>query len=143
MAAPIGLANGDPKWVSNLTHMAQWESARLEAEARLVKESSKQLNCRQAYNGVIAPLNLHCLDILKAWQNLQLEETVIDNDDNDDNDDNSRNPWNMRTCSSVDDDDLKLIKGFSKEFSGCESEGRNDENSDYWDDIFNLVDCDN
>ncbi|XP_039037219.1 transcription factor MYB106-like [Hibiscus syriacus] len=41
MVAPIGSASGDPKKVSNLTHMAQWESARLEAEARLVKESSK------------------------------------------------------------------------------------------------------
>ncbi|PON67347.1 MYB transcription factor [Parasponia andersonii] len=35
----LGSVAADPKDVSNLSHMAQWESTRLEAEARLVRES--------------------------------------------------------------------------------------------------------
>ncbi|KAE8670797.1 Transcription factor MYB76 [Hibiscus syriacus] len=86
MVAPIGSASGDPKKVSNLTHMAQWESARLEAEASTV------------------------------------------------------------TGDVNDDDDPKLIEGFSNlHFNGCESDdrndGNNDENRNYWEDLFNLVDC--
>ncbi|GMJ00014.1 myb domain protein 16 [Hibiscus trionum] len=173
LAAPIGAANGDPKKVSNLTHMAQWESARLEAEARLVKESSKQhqnnqpagLQWRRRPTQRVDKLP-HCLDILKAWQRLQLEAIVIDDNSNGNDNDhvalfrsnevNDSNeglftncldmdqPWNMGACSSmIGDNDLKLIEGFSNlTFSGCESEDRNDdENKDYWDDIFNLVDC--
>ncbi|KAL4347882.1 hypothetical protein GQ457_17G017130 [Hibiscus cannabinus] len=161
MAAPIGSANGDPKKVSNLTHMAQWESARLEAEARLVKESSKQhrnnktsgLQWRRPTQLVDKP---RCLDILKAWQRLQLK-TIVINNDNGDGDDNINNnieshrsteeddnggllsksldvdqPWNMGTCSSViwDDDD-----------DDDGNDGNNDENMNYWDDVFNLVYC--
>ncbi|CAN6708601.1 unnamed protein product [Malus baccata var. baccata] len=37
--ALLSSADGHSKNVSNLSHMAQWESARLEAEARLVRES--------------------------------------------------------------------------------------------------------
>ncbi|XP_062111548.1 transcription factor MYB106-like [Humulus lupulus] len=35
----LGSGSGNPKDAANLSHMAQWESARLEAEARLVRES--------------------------------------------------------------------------------------------------------
>lgn len=81
------------KNASNLSHMAQWESARLEAEARLVRESSsKQVvppkpNPTQTQTQVIQPKNKltprpnltqlminntnsrpRCLDVLKAWQ---------------------------------------------------------------------------
>ncbi|KAK8476571.1 hypothetical protein V6N11_044676, partial [Hibiscus sabdariffa] len=168
MAAPIGSANGDHKKVSNLTHMAQWESARLEAEARLVKESSKQ---RQTNQPAGLQWRCHptrrvdelprCLDILKAWQRLQLEALVIDDNGNNNNIASVRSnevndcneglftkcldidqPWNMGTCSSmVGNDDLNLIQGFSNLlFSGCESEDRNDDdNMNYWDDIFDLV----
>ncbi|XVE91528.1 hypothetical protein REPUB_Repub01dG0017400 [Reevesia pubescens] len=70
---------------SNLSHMAQWESARLEAEARLVRES-KQANVpnpiqpknqliptssQLMINNNIAmarPGRPRCLDVLKAWQ---------------------------------------------------------------------------
>ncbi|KAM3398222.1 transcription factor [Capsicum galapagoense] len=76
----------------NLSHMAQWENARLEAEARLVRESKKQQqqiilinNNINNYNNihfgtnnlgtknVLLPLqtklpSLPCLDVLKAWQ---------------------------------------------------------------------------
>ncbi|OMP11501.1 hypothetical protein CCACVL1_00480 [Corchorus capsularis] len=58
--------------------MAQWESARLEAEARLVRESSKKtvpnpnppLNLRrnQPINNIAADNRPRCLDVLKAWQ---------------------------------------------------------------------------
>lgn len=52
------LGCSQPKEVANLSHMAQWESARLEAEARIVRESkSNSFTSRPP-----------CLDILKVWQ---------------------------------------------------------------------------
>ncbi|XP_054823058.1 transcription factor MYB106-like [Prosopis cineraria] len=72
----VGLAS------SSLSHMAQWESARLEAEARLVRESKLQLGscpsfpsspqpaARLVLNKISArPSVPPCLDVLKAWQN--------------------------------------------------------------------------
>jgi myb proto-oncogene protein len=69
---------------ANLNHMAQWESARLEAEARLVRETNKlkvqkQLQFESSkpqaarlFLNKITPLQQPslppCLDILKAWQ---------------------------------------------------------------------------
>ncbi|KAL4304596.1 hypothetical protein GQ457_10G029020 [Hibiscus cannabinus] len=61
---------------SNLSHMAQWESARLEAEARLVRDSKPVvLNpspVHQKNNNHLTPdrtrLRPRCLDVLKAWQ---------------------------------------------------------------------------
>ncbi|KAE8661340.1 Transcription factor MYB39 [Hibiscus syriacus] len=50
--ALISTADGQSKNAANLSHMAQWESARLEAEARLVRESkirSRSLQ-RQQFN---------------------------------------------------------------------------------------------
>ncbi|CAJ2665689.1 unnamed protein product [Trifolium pratense] len=58
--------NANSKTASNLSHMAQWESARLEAEARLVRESkirSHNHNHKLEFGG-----NSH----LKAW-NINLE----------------------------------------------------------------------
>ncbi|KAL4348525.1 hypothetical protein GQ457_17G015810 [Hibiscus cannabinus] len=63
---------------ANLNHMAQWERARLEAEARLVRESRQQLGLSSS-SSLPPPLNnknvafAHltkppCLDVLKAWQ---------------------------------------------------------------------------
>ncbi|KAM7487456.1 hypothetical protein LguiB_024940 [Lonicera macranthoides] len=64
---------------TNLSHMAQWESARLQAEARLVRESklfvfnsnpyqpeiSSSLPAQLPNKATTPPL---CLDVLKAWQ---------------------------------------------------------------------------
>ncbi|OIW21013.1 hypothetical protein TanjilG_27376 [Lupinus angustifolius] len=70
------------KDVANLSHMAQWESARLEAEARLVRESKLQLgSCsnntqptRLVLNKITAQPSLPpCLDVLKAWQSSWLK----------------------------------------------------------------------
>lgn len=216
MVAALGSANGDPKKVSNLTHMAQWESARLEAEARFVRESSKlRQNDQQPglqagplptqrFNKIASRLGAPlCLDILKAWQRVQLKSIVIDNINGGDNGSNNLDSptstlnyflqnakasstkiasfhsnevneglfttcqdmefeageaWNMGTCNIGDED---LIKGFSNLlFNSCESDrlvqpnidndgnnGSNDgvsedyENKNYWDDMFNLVDC--
>lgn len=81
--ASLGAADGDPKTTSNLSHMAQWESARLEAESRLVKESKARhnetttdsLSSRSRPSPSVHLLNKmatrpRCLDILKAWQNV-------------------------------------------------------------------------
>ncbi|GMJ04668.1 myb domain protein 106, NOECK [Hibiscus trionum] len=86
----LGSATGNPKDAANLSHMAQWESARLEAEARLVRESKLVSN---------PPPNLHipagsssssvmaaaatrpqCLDVLKAWQGVVTGLFTFNND---------------------------------------------------------------
>ncbi|WVZ23368.1 hypothetical protein V8G54_001912 [Vigna mungo] len=69
------------KDAANLSHMAQWESARLEAEARLVRESRLQVQSNLGPSSNTQPARLvlnkittqqpslpPCLDILKAWQ---------------------------------------------------------------------------
>ncbi|KAG2710202.1 hypothetical protein I3843_04G015200 [Carya illinoinensis] len=60
--------DGQSKSAANLSHMAQWESARLEAEARLVRESklrSHSLQHQLGNSGV--PMPPRSLDILKGW----------------------------------------------------------------------------
>ncbi|KAK6242718.1 hypothetical protein SCA6_008107 [Theobroma cacao] len=77
----LGSASGNPKDAANLSHMAQWESARLEAEARLVRESKLVSNppqnqvgsssssaAPQSNNAVAPATRPQCLDVLKAWQ---------------------------------------------------------------------------
>ncbi|XVE91529.1 hypothetical protein REPUB_Repub01dG0017500 [Reevesia pubescens] len=62
-----------------LNHMAQWERARFEAEARLVRESKKQVSSKPSLqNSVVkssckasAPsTRSQCLDVLKAWESV-------------------------------------------------------------------------
>ncbi|XWS64235.1 hypothetical protein CRYUN_Cryun06bG0168900 [Craigia yunnanensis] len=78
----LSSASGNPKDAANLSHMAQWESARLVAEARLVRESKLVSNPPQnqlagsssssvpqfIYNAVAQATRPQCLDVLKAWQ---------------------------------------------------------------------------
>ncbi|GMJ04665.1 hypothetical protein HRI_004135700 [Hibiscus trionum] len=74
------LVSCDTDWstTGTLNHMAQWESARLETEARLVKESKKTLSSskpsqQQKNNKGSAPSinnKSECLDVLKAWQSV-------------------------------------------------------------------------
>ncbi|KHG15039.1 Myb-related Myb4 [Gossypium arboreum] len=71
----LGSTTGNPKDAANLSHMAQWESARLEAEARLVRESKlvpsnpPQSNHFTAVAPSPTPATRpQCLDVLKAWQ---------------------------------------------------------------------------
>ncbi|XP_022734240.1 transcription factor MYB106-like [Durio zibethinus] len=67
--------SGPGKNASNLSHMAQWESARLEAEARLVRESKQVVPNPNAIEPKyqVTPtssqrIRPRCLDVLKAWQ---------------------------------------------------------------------------
>ena len=66
-----------------LNHMAQWEGARLEAEARLVRESKKLVSTQNNKPGFPARVlksrfkpsadpstRTQCLDVLKAWQSV-------------------------------------------------------------------------
>ncbi|KAM1682044.1 hypothetical protein ACFX2K_039508 [Malus domestica] len=78
-AAILGSANGDPKNWSNLSHIAQWESARLQAEARFVKESKLRMlesapapSLSDEHYQFAPPLVPQCLDILRAsaWESL-------------------------------------------------------------------------
>ncbi|KAF9623700.1 hypothetical protein IFM89_003845 [Coptis chinensis] len=82
----LSSVDGQTKSDSNLSHMAQWESARLEAEARLVRESRLRSNSfiqqlglsgsgtgmdqghLHLSKGTTSSTQPHCLDILKAWQ---------------------------------------------------------------------------
>ncbi|KAF5777101.1 putative transcription factor MYB family [Helianthus annuus] len=70
--------NGTQNLGSNLNHMAQWEAARLEAEARLVQKP-KIKSTQLTYVNVsppsiqktptkVPPPYLPCLDVLKVWQ---------------------------------------------------------------------------
>lgn len=77
--------DGQSKTAANLSHMAQWESARLEAEARLVRESKLRSTSFQQQllpsasdsasasalllnKTAASPASPLCLDVLKAWQ---------------------------------------------------------------------------
>ncbi|GMJ04669.1 hypothetical protein HRI_004136100 [Hibiscus trionum] len=69
--------SGSTKNGSNLSHMAQWESARLEAEARLVRNSkpitlpNPNLIHLKNNHQTLDPNRIsrpRCLDVLKAWQ---------------------------------------------------------------------------
>ncbi|XP_044492618.1 transcription factor MYB106-like [Mangifera indica] len=74
----LGSAIGQTKDAANLSHMAQWEIARLEAEARLARESKLVPNPSQEQVGSTSapltnrsrapPARPQCLDVLKAWQ---------------------------------------------------------------------------
>ncbi|KAH6830395.1 myb domain protein 16 [Perilla frutescens var. hirtella] len=55
--------DGQSKNAANLSHMAQWESARLEAEARLSSEFDSTSSQLHKAAGPARP----CLDVLKAW----------------------------------------------------------------------------
>ncbi|XP_011085743.1 myb-related protein 306-like [Sesamum indicum] len=73
--------DGQSKNAANLSHIAQWESARLEAEARLARQSklssgAGSVNSFQAQSPEFASTSspIHkpvgpgrCLDVLKAW----------------------------------------------------------------------------
>ncbi|KAI3462921.1 hypothetical protein Pfo_019584 [Paulownia fortunei] len=70
-------SDGQSKNAANLSHMAQWESARLEAEARLVRQSKLRSGSVDSFQNseLASPSSqLHkpvgpgrCLDVLKAW----------------------------------------------------------------------------
>ncbi|XP_022775895.1 transcription factor MYB106-like [Durio zibethinus] len=64
-----------------LSHMAQWERARLEAEARLVRESKKLVSTQnnkpslsarvvKSSKATASSTRSPCLDVLKAWQSV-------------------------------------------------------------------------
>ncbi|KAI3452281.1 hypothetical protein Pfo_008946 [Paulownia fortunei] len=72
-------SDGESKNAANLSHMAQWESARLEAEARLVRQSKLRSGSSSSFQTQSSEFastssQLHnpagqsrCLDVLKAW----------------------------------------------------------------------------
>ncbi|XP_008221584.1 PREDICTED: myb-related protein 306-like [Prunus mume] len=90
-----GSGSGHAKDAANISHMAQWESARLEAEARLVRESKLQVISTTNPNHLLissssdathqghvinkAPPGLPCLDVLRAWQGTWSTKPTIRN----------------------------------------------------------------
>jgi myb proto-oncogene protein len=80
-ADSFGSGSGHSKGAATLSHMAQWERARLEAEARLVRESKlsvpnppknllgSAVSAQVSNKGSATPIaRPQCLDVLKAWQ---------------------------------------------------------------------------
>ncbi|XP_075510648.1 transcription factor MYB16-like [Primulina tabacum] len=67
-------SDGQSKNAANLSHMAQWESARLEAEARLARQSKLRsatgisFQARNSCQNKNPVVTLRCLDVLKAWK---------------------------------------------------------------------------
>ncbi|KAK6925037.1 SANT/Myb domain, partial [Dillenia turbinata] len=92
-ATVLTSANGDAKAAAHLSHMAQWEKARLQAEARLVKQSRlKYPRPTKSGFSALAPDQLlnkmantisvsPCLDVLQAWHN----NIVIGSNENNNN----------------------------------------------------------
>ncbi|XP_037479957.1 transcription factor MYB16-like [Triticum dicoccoides] len=70
--APVGTA-------ASLNHMAQWESARLEAEGRLARESRMRTAASTPTSIPLHPINLPepttppCLGMLQPWQGAKLD----------------------------------------------------------------------
>ncbi|KAI3733664.1 hypothetical protein L6452_13114 [Arctium lappa] len=78
---------------SNLNHMAQWEAARLEAEARLVQKPkyypnpppylvSHSTTTQEVHKtpAMVPPPYLPCLDVLKVWQGTLWSNYSINNE---------------------------------------------------------------
>ncbi|XAR51715.1 hypothetical protein NMG60_11006428 [Bertholletia excelsa] len=76
--------NGGSKSAANLSHMAQWESARLEAEARLASQSKLRSGQIHPQLGSPAPdfsmqsAPNRCLDILNAWNSVWTKPAEAD-----------------------------------------------------------------
>ncbi|RDY09386.1 Transcription factor MYB16, partial [Mucuna pruriens] len=71
-------SEGPSKTAANLSHMAQWESARLEAEARLVRES--KLRTSHSSSSSSAPILPSSLSLDHAWNNNGGSTTMITSD---------------------------------------------------------------
>ena len=69
--------NKSAKAAASLSHMAQWESARLEAEARLDRESKIRTATPTPTALHAQPTNVSaaspCLDVLHAWQGAKID----------------------------------------------------------------------
>lgn len=75
--------DGRSKSAVNLNHMAQWESARLEAEARLVLESKLRTGGpppapTRPPTSSSSSSSTPCLDVLSAWQRVWPKSAPID-----------------------------------------------------------------
>ncbi|KAK6925039.1 SANT/Myb domain [Dillenia turbinata] len=92
-ATVLTTPNGDAKAAAHLSHMAQWEKARLQAEARLVKQSrlkcpwpsksgSSSLSPDQLLNKMANTISPSpCLDVLQAWhKNIDMGSNENNND---------------------------------------------------------------
>ncbi|KQJ98396.1 transcription factor MYB106 isoform X1 [Brachypodium distachyon] len=78
--ALIGTADiKSAKAAASLSHMAQWESARLEAEGRLAQESKMRTSASTQTSLHPQPMNPSasaaspCLDVLHAWQGAEID----------------------------------------------------------------------
>lgn len=114
-------ADGQSKSTANLSHMAQWESARLEAEARLVRESK----IRATTNQLSPPPPLEVLHALHGKIDLESPTSTLSYADNGNSTCTNSNliQFNPRMC--YDDSEMKFfgkqqedLLGFQLEKSG-------------------------
>ncbi|PPD97603.1 hypothetical protein GOBAR_DD05361 [Gossypium barbadense] len=126
---------------SNLTHMAQWESARLEAEARLVRDSKQVVpNPIHPKNHLTlnhSQLRPRCLDVLKAWQGVVAGMFAFPTQD-------LGSPTSTLSYTDGEmgfDDSLKCIENSNqmKEIEETITDGCIDECSNCCDSVFDLV----
>ncbi|KAK9052460.1 hypothetical protein SSX86_029089 [Deinandra increscens subsp. villosa] len=134
--------DGQSKSVANLSHMAQWESARLEAEARLVKQS--RLRCSSPTEKMVRSvgesssasnykLTTHvseapdrCLDILKAWNR------VCGNKDGNGNGD-SESPTSTISTTGLTECSTNFFELVAGNSSGsCDNENIGEECEEEW-----------
>ncbi|KAK1425773.1 hypothetical protein QVD17_21131 [Tagetes erecta] len=118
---------------TNLSHMTQWENARLEAEARLVRGPPRVAShFYQRFHYASAPFTNKslmsqplCLDVLKAWQGITLSKLT---------DLNRLETFNNQTISVETStlnntksekrtSELKISEGSSEDTLGCAKDG--------------------
>jgi len=127
--------NAHSKTASNLSHMAQWESARLEAEARLVRESKIR-----SHNSLLHHNHLANSSHLKGWNiNLESPTSTLSFNENVapimNNGENTKN-GNEKNNNNDDIDNNAVVSMI--EFVGTNSssivkeEGGDDQDQDQW-----------
>jgi transcription factor MYB, plant len=111
-------ADGQSKSAANLSHMAQWESARLEAEARLVRESKLRTTTSQ----LSPPPPLEVLHALHGKIDLESPTSTLSYGDNGNSIRANSNlvQFNSRLC--YDDSELKIFGKPQEDILGIQME---------------------
>ncbi|KAJ4745994.1 MYB-related transcription factor [Rhynchospora pubera] len=111
-------ADGQSKSAANLSHMAQWESARLEAEARLVRESK----LRTTTNQLSPPPPLEVLHALHGKIDLESPTSTLNYADTGNSNCTNANlvPFNSRMC--YDDGEMKFFGKQQEDLLGFQIE---------------------
>ncbi|TYJ00443.1 hypothetical protein E1A91_A13G086300v1 [Gossypium mustelinum] len=135
----LGSATGNPKDAATLSHMAQWESARLEAEARLSPTSTLNFveNTNTLANGLINENSME-LHEMGAWFRQDSSYRAVENMNMEDYSDmmvwesGDHQQWSSMAAPAENLNETSY--GNSSSSSSSLEENRN-----YWNNILNLV----